>query len=198
MKTVVYVDGYNLYYGLLRGTSYKWLDLYNLFQNHVLDKSTQVIEVRYYTAPIIKKSSDDPDSQQRQRIYLQALRKCPPNKVKIIEGKIIESHPTLRLYEPIPEAPGLTRVKVFDFNEKKTDVNIAVDLVVGAWMNTFEQAVLCSNDSDLQAALAAIKQHRPNIRLGLVAPISRQDDRYISKDLAQYVHWKKILYQFLI
>ena len=26
-KTIVYIDGYNLYYGLLKGTAYKWLDL---------------------------------------------------------------------------------------------------------------------------------------------------------------------------
>ena len=25
-RTAVYVDGYNLYYGLLKGTPYKWLD----------------------------------------------------------------------------------------------------------------------------------------------------------------------------
>jgi uncharacterized LabA/DUF88 family protein len=193
LKTVVYVDGYNLYYGLLRGTSYKWLDLYSLFQNQVLDNSAQVLEVRYYTAPVLKEFSDDPDSPQRQRIYLQALRKCPPNKVKIIEGKILKSHPTLRLYEPIPEAPDRTQVKVLHFQEKQTDVNIAVDLVVGAGMNTFEQAVLCSNDSDLKAALAAVKQYHPHIRLGLVVPISKPDERYISKDLAQQVHWKKIL-----
>ena len=36
MRTVVYVDGYNLYYGLLRNTTLKWLDLVALFRNHVL------------------------------------------------------------------------------------------------------------------------------------------------------------------
>jgi hypothetical protein len=119
LKTIVYVDGYNLYYGLLRGTPYKWLDLYNLFQNQVLDKSTQVLEVRYYTAPVLKKSSDDPDSQKRQRIYLQALRKSPPNKITIIEGKIIESHPTLRLYDPISEVPHITKARVGCADDKK-------------------------------------------------------------------------------
>jgi hypothetical protein len=39
MRTIVYVDGYNLYYGLLRKSAYKWLDLYSLFQNHVLHQS---------------------------------------------------------------------------------------------------------------------------------------------------------------
>lgn len=27
MATIVYVDGFNLYYGALRGSPYKWLDL---------------------------------------------------------------------------------------------------------------------------------------------------------------------------
>jgi hypothetical protein len=27
LKTRVYIDGFNLYYGLLRGTPHKWLDL---------------------------------------------------------------------------------------------------------------------------------------------------------------------------
>lgn len=32
MLTNVYVDGFNLYYGCLKGTPYKWLDLGALFQ----------------------------------------------------------------------------------------------------------------------------------------------------------------------
>ena len=36
MKTIVYVDGLNLYYSMLRGTPFKWLDLYTLFRDQVL------------------------------------------------------------------------------------------------------------------------------------------------------------------
>ena len=31
-RTAVYIDGYNLYYGRLRGTPFKWLDLIKLFE----------------------------------------------------------------------------------------------------------------------------------------------------------------------
>ena len=96
MRTVVYVDGYNLYYGLLRRSAFKWLDLYALFKNHVLDSSADVLEVRYYTAPVLGKMSDDPASPARQRIYLQALRKMPPKKVTIIEGRMVHSTPHQR------------------------------------------------------------------------------------------------------
>lgn len=169
MRTVVYIDGYNLYYGLLRKTSLKWLDLFALFRDHVLDPDVELVQV------------------------LQALRKMYPEQIAIIEGKIIASTPFQRLVKPIPEAPTLERVQVYDFNEKKTDVNLAADLIAGAWTGAYEQAVVCSNDTDLEAAVAAVRRHHPGIRLGLVAPIPGNDHRRISTDLSQHAHWSKPL-----
>ena len=40
MRTRVYIDGYNLYYGCLKGTAFKWLDLLALFERHVLPSVT--------------------------------------------------------------------------------------------------------------------------------------------------------------
>ena len=37
MRTVIYVDGLNLYYSVLRRTNLKWLDQVALFRDHVLD-----------------------------------------------------------------------------------------------------------------------------------------------------------------
>lgn len=193
MRTIVYVDGYNLYYGLLRQSRFKWLDLVALFKDHVLDHHADLVEVRYYTAPVLGRMSDDETSPQRQRRYLQALRKTHPSQLTIIEGRMVASTPFQRLVSPIPEAPHLTKVQVYDFNEKKTDVNLAADMIAGAWMQAYEQAVLCSNDSDLEGALATIRKHHPNIRLGLVAPVAGTDHRRISKDLSQHVHWAKTL-----
>ena len=58
MRTVVYVDGYNLYYGLLRKTTLKWLDLFALFRDHVLDHEVELIQMRYYTAPVLGRMCD--------------------------------------------------------------------------------------------------------------------------------------------
>lgn len=90
-------------------------------------------------------------------------------------------------------APHLTRVQVYDFNEKKTDVNLASDLLAGAWTGAYEQAVICSNDTDLEAALAVVRQHHPSIRLGVVAPVPNSDHRYIAADLKRHAHWSKTL-----
>jgi uncharacterized LabA/DUF88 family protein len=158
-----------------------------------LNQSSDLVEVRYYTAPMLGKMSDDLESPIRQRRYLQALRKMHPIGLTLIEGRIVASTPFQRLIRPIPEAPHLQKVQVLDFNEKKTDVNIASDMINGAWLKTYDQAVLCSNDSDLEGALRSIKEHHPHIRIGLVAPISGDDPRKISSDLARFSDWKKIL-----
>ena len=36
MRTIVYIDGYNLYYSILRQSRYKWLDMVKLFSAHIL------------------------------------------------------------------------------------------------------------------------------------------------------------------
>jgi len=182
MRTVVYVDGFNLYYSILRRTNLKWLDLVALFRDHVLDANAQLVEVLYYTAPILARMSDDPKSVQRQRIYLQALRRMYPDQLKIVEGRIAVTTPFQRLVQLIPSAPDVLRVQVYDFNEKKTDVSLASDLLAGAWTGAFDQAVICSNDTDLDPALATLRKYHPHLRLGIVAPLKGSDSRYIAAD----------------
>jgi uncharacterized LabA/DUF88 family protein len=190
IKTIVYIDGYNLYYGVLRRSPYKWLDVYKLFAEQVLDSSiTDLVEVRYYTAPILGAMCDDQSSPNRQRSYIQALTKLRNNEVKIIQGKLVASQPKRRPVEPIE---GYDLVKIHDFEEKKTDVNIAVDMLADVWTGRCEQIVLCSNDSDQEPALRMIKLHHPNIKIGLVAPVS-QDSRHISKDLSKHADWHKMI-----
>jgi NYN domain len=150
LKTVVYIDGFNLYYGMLRYSAWKWLDVVKLFTDHVLIDGAEVTEVRYYTAPVLGRMSDDPQSPIRQRLYLQALRKLYPLRLVIVEGQMLAGKVHQRLVEPIPSAPHLKTVQVYSFVEKKTDVSLATDMLNGAWRGDYEQAVLCNNDSDLQ------------------------------------------------
>ena len=164
-----------------------------LFSIHALDKNAELVEVRYYTAPVLGRMSDDPKSTQRQRQYLQALKTMYPQSLVIIQGKIVATKPHQRLVRPIPEAPELKIVQVYDFNEKKTDVNLAADLIAGAWINSYEQAVVCSNDSDLEAALSTVKRYHPRLRIGVVAPIRSEDHRHISGDLVRHADWQKTL-----
>jgi hypothetical protein len=52
---------------------------------------------------------DDIESPQRQRQYLQALRKMYPEKIVIVEGKIIATTPFQRLVEPLEAALATVR-----------------------------------------------------------------------------------------
>jgi len=89
MKTIVYIDGYNLYYVSLRKTHYKWLDIYQLFAHQILNDPISLSQVKYYTAPVLGRMCDDSHSPQRQRQYLQALSKLYPDNVSIYQGKMI-------------------------------------------------------------------------------------------------------------
>jgi hypothetical protein len=90
MKTIVYVDGLNLYYGSLRGTPFKWLDLYALFRDYVLDLGAELEQVRYYTAPAKASFSEDPDSPVRQQRYLHALKAHRGDSIQIIQGPVVQ------------------------------------------------------------------------------------------------------------
>ncbi|MCY4672448.1 MAG: NYN domain-containing protein [Bacteroidetes bacterium] len=76
-RTIVYVDGFNLYYGSLRNTSFKWLDLPLLFKT-ILDPDHDIQLVRYFTAKV-KPAKDDQLAPQRQDVYLRALQHFRPN-----------------------------------------------------------------------------------------------------------------------
>ncbi len=126
---------------------------------------------------------------QRQRSYLAALSKLYPEQLQIIQGKLVASKVKRRVMSG--QACG-EMVEVLDFEEKKTDVSIAVDMLSDAFLGDVEQIVLCTNDSDLAPALAKIKQLKPEVRIGLIAPV-QGDVRRVSNDLKQYCDWHKTL-----
>ena len=71
MLTNVYVDGFNLYYGCLKGSPHKWLDLERLCCQ-LLASHNQIKRIRYFTARINSRP-DDPQGPARQDAYLRAL-----------------------------------------------------------------------------------------------------------------------------
>ena len=74
LRTSVYVDGFNLYYRALRGTTYKWLNLHRLCEQ-LLSPQNRIVQIRYFTAPVTGKQ--DPDAPIRQQQYLRALKTIP-------------------------------------------------------------------------------------------------------------------------
>lgn len=162
MDTIVYVDGFNLYYGSLRGTPFKWLDLCAYFRA-TLPSPCRLVKVKYFTARISALPSD-PSAPDRQAAYLDALRAACGPAIEIIEGHFQVKSKRL----PLAASPG-SIVEVLAADEKGSDVNLAVELVNDAWANAFDCAVVVSNDADLERAMRIAKLRKRKV-VHLVTP----------------------------
>jgi uncharacterized LabA/DUF88 family protein len=142
MRTYLYVDGFNLYYGAVKGTPYKWLDILTLCQ--LLLPRNQILKIKYFTA-LVTARPGDPDQPNRQQIYLRALRTIPD--LDIIYGHFLEHEVMM----PLAGSPsGNPRyAKVIKTEEKGSDVNIAAHMVADGYQGAYQVAILLSNDSDL-------------------------------------------------
>jgi hypothetical protein len=92
LKTNVYIDGFNFYYGCIRKTPYRWLDL-SLLCRTLLPKH-QVHRIRYFTALVTPRPSD-PQQRTRQEIYLRALMTIP--NLSIHRGRFLASKVRMKL-----------------------------------------------------------------------------------------------------
>ena len=115
------MDGFNLYYGSLKGTPYKWLNLAEM--GRLLLARYRINQIKYFTARV-KSRQSDPDQHVRQQIYFRALETIP--NLSIIEGHFLTKPCRMPLVVPI----GSTRtVNVMKTEEKGSDVNLACHLI---------------------------------------------------------------------
>lgn len=149
MRTRIYVDAFNLYYGSLKGTSYKWLDLLKLSQQ-LLRPENQIDGIKYFTALVTPRACD-PDQLTRQKTYLRALETI---KAQVVYGHYL-SH-TVTMYKAKQVAGESPFVKVIKTEEKGSDVNIASHLLMDAFEDAYDCAVLISGDSDLATPVKMI------------------------------------------
>ena len=167
MRTIVYVDGFNLYYGCLKNTPWKWLDLVALSEG-MLQPKHDVVAVKYFTARILETPDNSP-KPQRQNVYLQALQHFRP-EVKVFFGRF-RSH-NVRMLQA-DRTDDRRTAKVIKTEEKGSDVNLAVHLLNDCWLDLYECAIVVSNDSDLAEAMRLVKEHGGKT-IGLVKPRLRQ------------------------
>ena len=187
METIAYIDGYNLYYGRLRKSSFKWIDVVSLVKKIciVQNPSTNLIKVKYFTAPVRANfASHGQQSSQSQNTYHNALKKLNGDMIEIINGYHTVEKGTPPIYQkPIDRKQ---TVDVWKFEEKQTDVNIAMHMYRDALQLGISQLVLVSNDSDLESALKFIKEDF-NIQIGLIIPKKENKDHYTSRPVTKYL-----------
>lgn len=139
MRTRVYIDGYNLYYGCLKGTAFKWLDLLALFARHVLPSVTvsgqdqaltsrRAASHRGTTAPMLEQAAKTSDSLRCQGRYHAALSKHQPGRIDIIKGyySLTQARPkAIDPVDPQEVAQGLYgRVPVWRSSRKSKAMSI--------------------------------------------------------------------------
>ena len=121
-RTIIYIDGFNLYYGAIKGTPNKWLNLERYFQ--LLRPNDDIIAIRYFTALV-----NGSPHRSNQETYLRALATLPSVQVHL--GKFKRKR--VKCNEPLCTYPG---PRLFDtVEEKRTDVNIAISMLDDAYQD---------------------------------------------------------------
>lgn len=165
MRTFVYIDGFNLYYGACRAPGRRWLDLAALSAR--LLPNDQVAAIGYFTANI-KRDPQDPDKQDRQRIYHRALRTIP--NLEIYLGRFIPKEVKGELVDPAPGERPERRVRTYE--EKGTDVNLAARLLVDGHHRRYQSAAVISNDGDLKMPIQIVRTEL-NLPVTVINPVLR-------------------------
>jgi len=164
-RVILYVDGYNLYFGL-KNAHYKrhyWLDIMALGRALVKDQQ-QLVAAHYFTSRI-RDNGKNSEDRKRQNTYLEALAL---QGVQCQFGHYLQKERTCRSCRAVWPA----------YEEKMTDVNIACQLLLDAFDDAFDVALVLSGDSDLSTPIRRVLDRFPDKRVISVFPPRRQ-----SKDL---------------
>jgi len=157
-RIIAYIDGFNLYFGLKSAgwKKFYWLNLQTLVIN-LLKPHQDLVFTKYFTSRV----SYPPEKERRQSTFIEALETL--NDFRVFYGH----------YQANPQRCRECGKKVMVPNEKMTDVNIAVEMMSDAYQDLFDTALLVSADSDLTAAVLAIKNLFPSKRVIVAFPPQR-------------------------
>ena len=155
----VYIDGFNLYFGLLEAgfSKCKWLSLNKLVHN-LIQSNQKIADIKYFTSRV----SNDPDKQKRQTTYIEALETV---SIKIYYGNYQSDRTHCRLCGNIWPT----------YHEKMTDVNIATQMLIDAYQDSYDMAMLISGDSDLVPPIRAIHKLFNKKRVFVAFPPKRHN-----------------------
>ena len=163
-RVIVYIDGFNLYYGLrAKGwRRYYWLDVRALSEN-LLRPGQLLMMVRYFTARI--SSAGSTGKYKRQGTFLEALETRA--NLHVHYGHYLAKN----------RRCSHCGANVIIYEEKMTDVNIAVELLGDAQDNAFDTAFIISGDSDLTPPVLATLNRYPEKRVIVAFPPARHSSQ---------------------
>ena len=190
-RVIVYVDGFNFYYGLKKNPAWKkyyWLDLVKFFEMF-MKPDQELIAVKYFSA-----RPDDEGKSRNQNAMFQANKEN--SKFQLILGKYLQKE--IKCFKC-----GYT-IKTHE--EKESDVRIATQIVSDVYRNNCDISIVVSADSDMVPAVEiAIEenhpiyvyfppfQHSSNLRTkcGKAIDLSRYESRFKQCILPDTIHLRK-------
>lgn len=160
-RVTLYADGFNLYFGLKHSgfKRYFWLDIVAL--GSVLLKADQRLVSSHYFSARIRDNGRNVADQKRQNVYLEALQL---QGVQCQFGHYLEKTRECRN----------CHAKWPDYEEKMTDVNIAIQMLADAFDDAFDVALVISGDSDLSSPIRRVRERFPDKRVIVAFPPGRQ------------------------
>lgn len=194
MRTGVYVDGFNLYFGgrslCSRGTKgWRWLNIREVSEDLISRRANwsgaKITRITYCTALI--DGATNPSGRRDQDTYIKALSysKSVDNielgkyvtRVKKSPSAILgkNGRPILvdSFMKPLTSAQmtsnSLVYVSYASREEKGSDVNVASHLLIDVYTKEIDAAIVISNDSDLRYPIQVARRLIP---IGIVNPTS--------------------------
>ena len=172
-KGIVYIDGYNWYHAIFKHRpEWKWLNIEKFFTTLRSDEDRSAVKM--FSAWI----DHDADAKERQQKYFSVLQTLP--KVKLIMGVFQPREVTCR---------SVCGKKYIVQEEKKTDVNLAVEIMGDAVKGACEYMFIVSGDADVQPAVEWVARNRPEISILVYVPAlpaeqrTRRTDYYVTQKL---------------
>lgn len=191
-RTSVYIDGFNLYYGSLRGTPYRWLDPDALCRRF-LQPHQELTAIKYFTAKVQER--DGGEQNTHQAAYLRALRTIP--HLSIYYGQFITRTAVRKLeHPPRPRRKRRGRPdngfrSVWITEEKGSDVNLASHLLADGFRARYDLAIVISNDSDLKMPIEIVRKEF-KAGVGVLNPHKRRSWALSPRELPRGSFYRQI------
>jgi len=155
----VYVDGFNLYFGALKGTPLRWLNpvaiASKLFPKFCCESC------KYFSARVSQEAGNEAQGS-RQSTYWRALRTV--ERLEIIEGHFHVRRTWARTAHPPPE-----KIEIIRAEEKGSDVNLASHLLTDSLSGEVDLSIVITGDSDLATPIEMLTG-RFGKKVGVINP----------------------------
>jgi uncharacterized LabA/DUF88 family protein len=142
-KLEIFVDGTNFHLAQAYNGVHFRVDLNQLATR--LSRGFHFVKLNYYTSPLPDSRSE---AYRRQQVFFGQLRKS--SRINLVLGR---------------NEPRFTDGRKHHV-EKETDVNLAADMVVGAYRGRYDAAMLVAGDTDYVRAAGAVQEEGKKVIWG--------------------------------